>query len=151
MMVFVAITAFGFRPGRLERDRRRVTLDARLLRVPSVQEINRTRLRRVTRDFDHGRHLLRRRILGGAMTGRASRACGCLMMADSAASRRLERELAVGVAGRMTHEARNFLVPRMGKAVGLSTGVSGWADSHEYRRGPRWLEEESQQCVSGLR
>jgi hypothetical protein len=151
MVIFMAIPAFGFRPRWLERDRRRVTLDARALRVLSVQEINGTRLRLVTRDRDHGRHLLRRGILGGAMAGRASRSCGCLMMADSAASRCLERELAVGIAGRMTHEARNLLVPRVGKAVGRSRGGRGRPDSHEYRRGPGGFEDRSQRIVSGLR
>ena len=41
------------------------------------------------------------------------------MMAVGAASRSLERETAMAIAGLMTLQARKFLVPCVGKAVGL--------------------------------
>jgi len=50
----------------------------------------------------------------------------------------------------MTHEARNLLVPRVGKAVGRSRSRRGRADSHEYRRRPSGFEDRSQRILSGL-
>jgi hypothetical protein len=129
VMVFVAIPAYRLRRCRRECNRRGVALEARPLHVQRVKKLQRPGFRLMARDCDGGRDALRRRILCGAVARPAPRAGRCLMMADGAASRSLEREKAVALAGLMTHEARQFLVPRVWKAVGLSRGCRGRADS----------------------
>ena len=47
------------------------------------------------------------------------------MVADGTSARPLEGQQPMPVSCLMTYEARNLLVPRMGKAVGLSR-LGGW-------------------------
>src|SRR6478672_4946265 len=82
-----------------------------------MAKLNRTPLWRVTRDRHRGSGRDWRGEFTGSMTGGAARLRWRLMVTDGASARALERKLSLSNPGLMTHEARQFLVPRVRKAV----------------------------------
>src|SRR4029079_3016860 len=93
----------------------------------------------------------RRKVFGSLVFPVAMASCALclgrsLMVADRAAARPFECKYPVTSAGLMTYEARDFLVPRMGKAVGRSSRHGGRPDSEV--RNLRDRRCESEQCIA---
>jgi hypothetical protein len=117
MMLIMAGGATGDGRVRMQRDRCRVTLHARDVRVRFVLERDGPLARRMLRHRDRDRLLVRRRNLGGAMTGGALALRRFLVMARETAARRREREALVWIRGRVTRDAGELFVTVMRERI----------------------------------